>query len=120
MRPTYSPKRPMANKARPMNRNTTLNSVNKPSASEPYQMRRTMSTTNSMADMSATSMPTMENSCSGTTENPVIKSKFRRIRLYSEYLDRPANRSSCAIGTSIGFMEYSDASAGMKVLTSRV
>ena len=62
----------------------------------------------------------MENSCSGTTEKPVIRSKFRRIRLYSEYFDCPAWRSSWAIGTSIGFIAYSEASAGMKVLTSRV
>ena len=33
------------------------------------------------ADRSDTAMPTIENSCSGTTENPVIKSKFSRIKL---------------------------------------
>ena len=65
-------------------------------------------------------MPTMENSCSGTTEKPVIRSKFRRIKLYIEYFERPAKRSSWAIGTSMGFMAYREASAGMKVLTSRV
>ena len=27
-------------------------------------------------------MPSMENSCSGTTEKPVIRSKFRRMSLY--------------------------------------
>ncbi len=110
----------MPNSATPMKRNTTLNRVNKPSASEPMKMRRTMSTTNSIAESSATDMPTMEKSCSGTTEKPVIKSKFRRIKLYIEYFERPAKRSSCAIGTSIGFMAYNEASAGIKVLTSRV
>ncbi len=65
-------------------------------------------------------MPTMEKSCRGTTEKPVIKSKFKRIKLYIEYFERPAKRSSWAIGTSMGFMAYREASAGMKVLTSRV
>ena len=51
-------------------------------------------------------MPIMENNCSGTTENPVIRSKFSRIKLYSEYFERPAKRSSWAIGTSIGFIAY--------------
>ena len=87
-----------------MKKNTIANSVNKPSASEPTMRRRTNRTIISAADSSDTAMPTMENSCSGTTEKPVIRSKFRRIRLYSEYFDWPAWRSSWAIGTSMGFI----------------
>src|SRR5579863_3261390 len=120
MRPTYSPSKPMPKSATPIRKKTKANRVNKPSASEPTQMRRTRSTKNSSPEAREMSMPTMEKSCRGTTENPVIKSKFSRIRLYIEYFERPAKRSSWAMGTSMGFMAYKDASAGMKVLTSRV
>src|SRR5450432_3633251 len=106
----------MPNRATPMRKNTTPNRVNNPSASGPTTRRRTNKNTKNSADSNDTAMPIMENNCSGTTEKPVMRSKFRRIKLYNEYLDRPANRSSCAIGTSIGFMEYRDARAGMKVL----
>jgi hypothetical protein len=83
-------------------------------------MRRTNKYSTKRADRVATAMPAMEKSCNGTTEKPVIRSKFRRTKLYMEYFDLPAKRSSCAIGTSMGRMAYNDASAGMKVLTSRV
>ena len=63
-------------------------------------------------------MPSIENSCSGTSEKLVIRSKFRRIRLYSEYFDSPAARSSCPTTTSAGLRAKLYASAGMNVLTS--
>ena len=84
----------MPNSATPIRKKTKANKVNRPSASEPTQILRTRSTKNSNPDAIEISMPTMEKSCSGTTEKPVIKSKFRRIKLYNEYLERPANRSS--------------------------
>jgi len=45
------------------------------------------------SDSADTSIPNIEKSCSGTSENPVIRSKFSRISLYSEYFDSPAARS---------------------------
>ena len=50
----------------------------------------------------ATSMPASENSCSGTSENPVTRSKLSRTSLYSEYFDSPAARSSWPTSTSTG------------------
>ena len=50
-------------------------------------------------------MPMPENSRIGAVENPVIRSKFSRIRLNSEYFDLPAPRSSCATRISVGFIE---------------
>ena len=50
-------------------------------------------------------MPSSENICSGTSEKPVTRSKFRRIRLYSEYFDSPAARSSCSTTISVGLRE---------------
>jgi hypothetical protein len=47
-------------------------------------------------------MPIIEKNCSGTSEKPVTRSKFRRIRLYSEYFDSPAERSSCSTTISVG------------------
>ena len=47
-------------------------------------------------------MPNSENNCSGAMENPVIKSKLRRIKLYNEYFDSPAARSACATSISTG------------------
>ena len=35
-------------------------------------------------------------------ENPVIRSKLRRIRLYNEYFESPNTRSSCSTITSAG------------------
>ena len=55
-----------------------------------------------MAEPSEISMPSMENICNGTSEKLVIRSKLRRIRLYIEYLDSPAARSSCPTTTSAG------------------
>ena len=49
-------------------------------------------------------MPSIENACSGTTEKPVTRSKLSRIRLYSEYFDSPAWRSSCPTTTSVGLL----------------
>src|SRR5271165_6640031 len=120
MRPTESTQKAEADSPQPMKKNTMPNRVNTPSASDPTRMRRTMRYTKKRADSSDTAMPTMEKSCSGTTEKPVIKSKFRRIKLYMEYFERPAKRSSWVMGTSMGRMAYRDAKAGMKVLTSRV
>ena len=94
----------MPNSASPMKKNMIANRVNKPSASEPRMRRRPSRTIISAAESRDTAMPTMEKSCNGTTEKPVIKSKFRRIRLYKEYFDSPACRSSWAIGTSMGFI----------------
>ena len=65
-------------------------------------------------------MPKSENSCSGTSEKPVTRSKLRRIRRYSEYFDSPAARSSCATSISVGWCANVYASAGMNVLTSRL
>ena len=57
----------------------------------------------SSAEPSEMSMPSIEKNCSGTSEKPVIRSKFRRISEYSEYFDSPAWRSSWPITTSVGF-----------------
>ena len=78
------------------------NSVNRPSASGPTRMRRTASTITNRMDSSEMTMPANEKACSGTSENPVTRSKFRRIRLYREYFDSPAARSSCATVISTG------------------
>ena len=56
-----------------------------------------------MAEPNEISVPSSENICSGTTENPVTRSKFSRIRLYSEYLDSPAWRCSWPTTVSTGF-----------------
>ena len=80
------------------------NSVNTPSTSAPMMKRRTSSSDEQRAPRrSDRIMPMSENHCSGTTEKPVTRSKFRRIRLYSEYFDSPAARSSCATSISVGF-----------------
>ena len=51
-------------------------------------------------------MPSMENSCRGTTEKPVIKSKLRRMSEYQEYLDSPSRRGSWATSISVGSRAY--------------
>lgn len=79
------------------------NSVNTPCTSAPTMKRRTSSSTNSAAEPSDRITPMNDSHCSGTTEKPVTRSKFSRIRLYSEYFDWPAKRSSCATSISVGF-----------------
>ena len=101
-----------------MKKNAIANSVNTPSASAPSRKRRKISTTTSSADSSDKVMPSSENICSGTSEKPVIRSKFRRMRLYSEYFDSPAARSSCSTTISVGLRANLYASAGTKVFTS--
>ena len=48
-----------------------------------------------------------------TIEKPVTRSKLRRISRYSEYFDSPAARASWATSTSVGWLAYVYASAGM-------
>ena len=55
---------------------------------------------------------------SGTSENPVIRSKFRRIRRNRLYLDFPRSRSLCPTSISTGLTANFWASAGMKVVLS--
>ena len=66
-----------------------------------------------MSAAADTIMPNIENSCNGTIEKPVTRSKLRRISRYNEYFDSPAARASCATSTSVGWLAYVYASAGM-------
>jgi hypothetical protein len=53
--------------------------------------------------MTAITPPAMEKNCSGATEKPVIKSKFRRMSENSEYFDCPTVRSACPTSISTGW-----------------
>ena len=90
----YSPSKPMPNNSTPIRKNVMANRVNTPWTSAPRMKRRTTSRMNKTADASDSSIPIAENHCSGTTEKPVTRSKFKRTSLYSEYFDSPARRSS--------------------------
>ena len=71
----------MPNSMMPVRKNCKANNVNTPSTSEPSTKRRTSSSTNSAPENSDSSVPMIENHCSGTIEKPVTRSKFNRISL---------------------------------------
>ena len=69
----------MPKSAMPMKKKATPNSVNSPPSSGPMNRRRAARITTSSAEARDTTMPNIEKSCRGTTEKPVMRSKFSRM-----------------------------------------
>jgi hypothetical protein len=62
-----------------MRKKAMPNSVNRPSASGPTMTRRTARNSTNTIDSREITIPEKENSCSGSTEKPVTRSKLSRI-----------------------------------------